>query len=268
MASSFFEQKVIWITGASSGIGRELAKQLAEKGAKLFLSSRREDALNQVKEGLTNSNKHHVLPLDLSNSESFEELVDSIYAKIDGIDILINNGGISQRSLALETEQTVDRRVMEVDYFGTIHLTKLVAKKMIAQNKGVIVSVSSVAGKVGSPYRSAYSGAKHALIGFMDCLRAEITKKGVKVQVVCPGWIQTDISRNALTGNMSTFGQLDQEIANGMPVDKFVSKMIKAIESGKEEVVIADGMPLLASRLRRWFPNSFHALIRKIYTKK
>jgi len=266
--SSFFSNKVVWITGASSGIGKELAIQLAKQNATLILSSRRESTLLEVKALLVSAEKHSVIPLDLSESESFEAIVEKAYSIYGKIDFLINNGGISQRSLCLETSEAVDRRVMEVDYFGTIKLTKMVAAKMVAERQGSIVSISSVAGKVGSPYRSAYSGAKHALIGFMDCLRAEIAQFGVKIQVICPGWIQTDISRNALIGDMSKFGKLDQEIAKGMPVEEFVVKLIKVIKSGKEEAVIASGMPLLASYLRRLMPNKFHKIIRKIYKKK
>jgi len=266
--SSSFSNKVVWITGASSGIGKELAVQLAKQNATLILSSRREASLLEVKARLAFADKHCVIPLDLSESENFEALVEETYSHHGKIDFLINNGGISQRSLCLETSEAVDRKVMEVDYFGTIKLTKLVAAKMVTERQGSIVSISSVAGKVGSPYRSAYSGAKHALIGFMDCLRAEIAQFGVKIQVVCPGWIQTDISRNALIGDMSKFGQLDQEIAKGMPVEEFVVMLIKVIKSGKEEAIIASGMPLLASHLRRLIPNKFHKIIRKIYKKK
>jgi len=266
--SSFFSNKVVWITGASSGIGKELAVQLAKRNAILILSSRRESALIELKDTLASADKHSVIPLDLAESENFSEIVETASSIHGKIDFLVNNGGISQRSLCLQTSEDVDRRVMEVDYFGTIRLTKLVAAKMVAKRQGTIVSISSVAGKVGSPYRSAYSGAKHALIGFMDCLRAEITQFGVKIQVVCPGWIQTDISRNALTGDMSKFDQLDQEIANGEPVERFVVKLIKMIESGKEEAIIASGLPLLANYIRRFMPNKFHKIIRKIYKKK
>ncbi len=260
--------KIFWVTGASSGIGKALCESLANRGAYLILSSRKIDVLQQVKSSLSNSEKHHILPLDLSNSEKFNTIANNAWSLFGKVDYLINNGGISQRSLCLETEESVDRRVMEVDYFGTIKLTKLIAKKMVAIKSGTIVSISSVAGKVGSPYRSAYSGAKHALIGFMDCLRAEITQFGVRILVVCPGWVQTNISRNALTGDMSEFAKLDEEIENGVPIERFIKQLIKAIESSKEEVILAEGMPLLAAHARRLLPNTFHKLIRKMYKKK
>ncbi|MDQ7050100.1 MAG: SDR family NAD(P)-dependent oxidoreductase [Enterobacterales bacterium] len=259
--------KVFWITGASSGIGKELAIQLADLGAVLILSSRREDTLYRVKESLRNSEQHQVIALDLAMSDSLEAKVDQAWLAFGHIDYLVNNGGISQRSLCLETQEAVDRQIMEVDYFGTIALTKQVAKRMINEAGGTIISISSVAGKVGSHFRSAYSAAKHALIGFMDCLRAEISDQGVRILVVCPGWVQTDVSRNALTGDMSQFGQMDHEIANGMPVDIFVKKLLKVIDSSREEAVIASGLPWFAYQMRRLLPNQFHKLIRKIYKR-
>jgi len=267
MSKQNFENKVFWVTGASSGIGQELCRQLAAKGARLILSSRREDVLKRVKETLHQADNHRVLTLDLAKGQNFEQTVAQAYAFYGQLDYLVNNGGISQRSLCLETQEAVDRQIMEVDYFGTIALTKRVAKRMIADGGGTIVSISSVAGKIGSHLRSAYSAAKHALIGFMDCLRAEITDKGVRILVVCPGWIQTDVSRNALTGDMTQFGQMDNEIANGIPVEIFVKKLVKSIQSNKEEVVIANGLPWFAYQIRRLMPNGYHKLIRKMYKR-
>ncbi len=207
------------------------------------------------------------MPLDLAESHNFENLVDQAWTYFGKVDYLVNNGGISQRSLCLETEEAVDRQIMEVDYFGTIALTKLVARRMVEVNNGTIVCISSVAGKIGSHLRSAYSAAKHAIIGFMDCLRAEISDKGVRVLVVCPGWIHTDISRNALTGNMNKFGEMDEEIARGMPVETFVKKLIKIIGSNREEAVIAKGAPWFGYQIRRFMPNRYHQLIRSFYKR-
>ncbi len=260
--------RIYWITGASSGIGKALCQALDEKGAKIILSSRRIKILNELRASLKHPENHQVVGIDLADNAQFDVTVERAWAIHGKIDVLVNNGGISQRSLALETDQTVDRMIMEVDYFGTIALTKLVAKKMIIQESGTILSISSVAGKIGSPMRSAYSGAKHALIGFMDCLRAEITQFGIRVLVVCPGWIRTEISRNSLTGDMSKFDKMDDEISNGMPVELFVERLINVLKSSKEEVVIAKGKALLAYHVRRFFPNSYHKLIRKLYQKK
>lgn len=266
-----FKNKIIWITGASSGIGKALAAELASRGAILILSARNEQVLNDVKNDLANAEYHHLLRLDLANSETFDDIVKIAWQLEGRIDCLVNNGGISQRSLALDTQEAVDRKVMEVDYFGTINLTKLLVPKMLAsdaEQKGCIVNIASVAGKVGTQYRSAYCAAKHALIGFMDCLRAEIADKGIRVLVVCPGWVQTNVSRNALTGDMTSFGELDKEIENGMTIEEFTQHLVSAIQSSKDEVLIASGLPKLAYHARRLMPNRFHGLMRKIYKKK
>jgi short-subunit dehydrogenase len=263
-----FSGKIVWITGASSGIGRELAVQLSALGARLILSSRRPEALEQVRELCSNPDQHVVLALDLVAIEELAACVERAWQLSGGVDILINNGGISQRSLALETSLEVDRRIMEVDYFGTVALTKLVVPRMIERGQGHIVTVSSVAGKVGSPLRSAYSGAKHAVIGFMDCLRAEIHSSGVQVHILCPGWVQTDVSRNALTGSGATFGMVDADIAAGMPVDRFVRKMLRALGRDRPETVIAEGTPAIAYQLRRLLPNTFHRLLPRIYQRQ
>lgn len=268
VSTSFCNDKIFWITGASSGIGRALCLKLASLGATIVLSSRNETELEATRALMQNPDRHRCLPMDLTCSESIKSAFRNFFSHFDKLDVLINNAGVSQRSLALETKEEVDRMIMEVDYFGTIALTKLVAAKMVNQSNGLIVSIASVAGKVGSQYRSGYSAAKHALIGFMDCLRAEITSYGVRVLVVCPGWIKTNISYNSLTADMSSFGKLDPEIEKGMPVEDFVNRLLAALQSNKEEVVIAKGLALLGYHGRRLFPNLFHRLSRKIYSKK
>jgi short-subunit dehydrogenase len=260
--------KVFWVTGASSGIGAALCLRLSELGATVILSSRREAELNIVKNNMADPKRHCCLALDLMDSSQFQLQLNKIIDKYGKIDVLVNNGGISQRSLALDTHQDVDRKVMEVDYFGTIALTKVVARVMVKQGFGCVVSIASIAGKLGSQYRSAYSASKHALIGFMDCLRAELTPRGLRVLVICPGWVKTNISYNALTADLTPFNQMDNEIDSGMPVDEFVGKLIKAFSSNKEEVVIATGLPLLGYHGRRLMPNLFHRISRKIYKKK
>jgi dehydrogenase/reductase SDR family protein 7B len=263
-----FKGKTVWITGASSGIGRELALQLSLLGARLILSSRRLDALEQVREACTRPEQHFCLALDLANVDSLGDCVERAWQQSGGIDILVNNGGIRQRSLTLDTPLEVDRRIMEIDYFGTVALTKLVAPRMIARGHGHIVTIASVAGKLGSPLRSAYSAAKHAIIGFMDCLRAEIHSSGVIIQVVCPGWVQTDVSRNALTASGEALGELDADIAGGIPVDEFVARMIRQLERDRMEIVIASGMSRFGYHFRRLAPSSFHRLSSRIHHKQ
>jgi dehydrogenase/reductase SDR family protein 7B len=198
---SNLQNKVIWLTGASSGIGEALAYALAKENVKLILSARREDELQHVADKTQLPTADYlILPLDLSAPETFESKKSEALKKFGHIDILINNGGVSQRSLAKDTLVEVDRKIMEVNYFGTIALTKVLLPDFIKQKSGLLVVVSSAVGKFGSPWRSGYSASKHALHGFFDSLRAEIYNDGIKVLLVCPGFIQTNVSVNALIG--------------------------------------------------------------------
>ncbi len=170
-----YNNKTVWITGASSGIGKELAIQFAELGARVILSARNVDKLNDLKATLKGEG-HLVVPLDLAQPELVLSTIIAQMSELPAIDILINNGGVSQRSLFLENDFNVYRQLMEVNYFGLIALTKAVLPTMVARRSGSIVSISSVAGKVGSKFRTGYSGSKYAVVGFMDCLRAEVSE--------------------------------------------------------------------------------------------
>ncbi len=263
-----FQDKTVWITGASSGIGRELALQLSAMGAKLVLSSRRMEALESVRQACVHPERHKCLVLDLADSDGLAACALQAWDNSGGIDILFNNGGISQRSLALETSLVVDRQIMEVDYFGTVALTKGLVPLMIDRGEGHVVTISSIAGKLGSPLRSAYCAAKHAIIGFMDCLRAEIADTGVQVHVVCPGYVQTDVAHNALTSGGEAFDEVDADIATGMPVEDFVVQLLRALAKDEAEIVIAGGKLRLAYALRRMAPNTFHRLLPRIASKQ
>lgn len=262
-----FEGKVVWITGASSGIGEALCRALDKKGAILIMSARNKSKLQQIKSELVSSDKHHILDFDISSIHELEQRVMEAWSLNNRIDILVNNAGISQRSLALETTIDVDRKVMEVDYFAPIALSKAIVPKMISNGGGHIINIASIAGKIGSSMRSAYAGAKHALIGFMDCLRAEVASQGVRVINVCPGWVQTNISQNALTGNMQPYDKLDDEIKNGVPVDEFVRILLKKLDSSKQELIIARGLPNFGYQMRRLLPNVYHWILPKIYQR-
>ena len=260
--------KVVWVTGASSGIGKEIATHLDRIGARLLLSARNQAALSRWVESSTHPQNHRVIAFDLLDIASFPSVVESAYTAFGQIDVLINNGGISQRSLALETQLEVDRKVMEVDYFAPVALTKAVVPLMKNLGRGEIINIASVAGKIGSPMRSAYAGAKHALIGFMDCLRAEIEQDNVRVINICPGFVKTNISYNALTGDMNQYDQLDDEIASGMPVEEFVRILLNKLSSNQSEIIIARGKPKLGYHLRRLLPNFYHRLLPKIYQRR
>ena len=238
-----YNNKTVWITGASSGIGEELAKQFAEQGAKVILSARNIDKLNQVKDELKGEG-HRVIPLDLSKPETVLQDVSAQIDSLGPIDILINNGGVSQRSLFLENDFKVYRQLMEVNYFGLIALTKAVLPSMVARKSGSVVAISSVAGKVGSKFRTGYSGSKYAVVGFMDCLRAEVAQHNIHCLTICPGSIKTAIAHNSLNGQGEAQNKPEPSIENGMNVNVAASKMLTAIYNKKDEVVIGQGLSL------------------------
>lgn len=255
--------QVIWITGASSGIGEALAYSLARRGAKLILSARREEELFRVKSACQRADEDIlVLPLDLEKQAEFPEKVAQAIAHFAHIDILINNGGVSQRSLAKDTDLAVDRRIMEIDYFGTLALTKAVLPLMLQRKSGKIVVITSLVGKFGTPLRSAYAAAKHALHGFFDSLRAECWRENLKVLIVCPGFIKTQVSINALTAKGNKQNKMDDAQANGMSAEKCAERIIKAILTDREEVYIG-GREIYAVYLKRFFPKLFSRVLRK-----
>ncbi len=257
------KNKTVWITGASDGIGKELAIQLAELGAKIILTARSTDKLNEVKNNLKGTG-HLVYPMDLLDVGAIPKGVEEVLSQVGQVDILVNNAGISQRSLAKDTALTVDRKIMELDYFAVVALTKGVLPQMIARKSGHIVSISSVAGKFGAPMRTAYCGAKHAVIGFMDSLRAELHNDNIKVLNVTPGSVKTNISVNALEGDGKKHNVTDPLIANGLPVEFCVKKIVRGIQKDTSELLIADTKTKMAVYLRRFFPNQLFKLMTKM----
>lgn len=254
--------KVAWITGASSGIGEALALELSKKGAKLVISARRKEVLEKVKARCENPSDVLIVPLDLLQIGDFEYKVAEVVQYYGQIDMLFNNGGISQRSMAIDTPLAVDRKIMEIDYFGTIALTKAVLPQMIKHNSGHIAVTTSLVGKFGSPWRSSYAAAKHALHGFFDSLRTEIFDNNIKVTLICPGFIKTDVSVNALGADGKPTGEMDNAQANGMPAHVCAQKIIEAVESEKLEVVIG-GKERFGVLIKRFMPNLFAKIIRK-----
>lgn len=254
------KDKIIWITGATSGIGEELALQLSGLGAKIILSARRIEELERVKANC--KTEVLILPLDLNNSSSFNDKVSEAINHFGKIDVLINNGGISQRSLASETSLDLDRKIMEVNYFGNIALAKAVLPIFKKQNKGHFVVISSLSGKFGFFLRSAYSASKHALVGFYESLRLEEEKNGIKVSLVFPGLIKTNISQNALSKDGKSHGELDSNQAKGISAEKCAQQIIKGIEKEQLEIFAGAG-ELKAVTIKRLFPTLFHKIIRK-----
>ena len=251
--------KVVWITGASSGIGEALAHALDKKNCKLILSSRDEAALKKVKDKCTLKNNIEVLPLDLTDFNTMNQKVEEALAFNDGLDILINNAGVSQRSLIVDTEFEVYKKLMDINYLGTVALTKALLPYFI-KNKGHFVTVTSLMGKFGSPYRSGYCGTKHALHGFFDVLRMEHEKDGIDVTLICPGFVQTNVAKNALTADGSLQDEDDIATQNGLSVSVFSDKMIRAIERKKFEAYIGKG-EVKGIYLKRFFPKLLHKLV-------
>lgn len=255
-------EKTIWVTGASSGIGKALAIHLSRRGARLILSARSAERLEECRHACANPDQHVVLPLDLTDAASLEKASALALEKYGPIDILVNNGGISQRSLAVETGLAVDRRIMEVNFFGTITLTKLVLPSMLSRQSGHIVVVSSVVGKFGTPFRSSYAASKHALHGFFESLRAELWSLGIRVTMVCPGFVRTNISVNALKGDGSTLGSMDAAQAAGMDPETCAETIVRAVEAERNEIYIG-GKEKLGVYLQRFVPGLFARIIRK-----
>ncbi|MFD2033554.1 SDR family oxidoreductase [Belliella marina] len=253
---------VVWITGASSGIGEALVYEFAKSGYQAIISSRKKESLERVKSKTVDPNNIFVLPLDLSDSGNFDEIAAQAIAAFGHVDILINNGGISQRSLAVDTKLEVDRKIMEVNYFGSIALSKAILPHFIARKNGHFGVISSLVGKFGSPYRSSYAGAKHALHGFFDSLRAENFRENIKVTMICPGFIKTNVSINALTGDGSPLNEMDDAQNKGMSPEACAKAIRKGMESHKLEILVG-GKETMAVYLKRWFPGVFAKLIQK-----
>ncbi len=256
------ENKTVWITGASSGIGAALAYELSKSNCSLILSARNEAALERVKQGCRYPEKIAVLPLDLCAFDSMVKKATKALSFFGAIDVLIANAGISQRSLIIDTDFDVFKKLMDVNYLGTVALSKAMLPHFIASGKGQFAVVTSLMGKFGSPYRAGYCGAKHALHGFFDVLRMEHEKDGIAVTLVCPGFVQTDVAKNALTADGSQQGSQDSATENGLPVTIFSKKMIHAIARKKFEVYIGR-KELMGIYLKRFFPRILHKVVLK-----
>ncbi|MFK8054613.1 MAG: SDR family oxidoreductase [Saprospiraceae bacterium] len=250
------KNKRVWITGASAGLGAALAQEASRQGAHVILSARREEKLAAVAKTLAGPST--IIPLDLTQPETFAAAA----AKAGEVDYLINNGGISQRSNAADTSQEVVRHIMETNFFGHVEMTRNVLPGMLQRRFGHIIAMSSVVGYFGTPKRSTYAASKHALHGYFDSLRFEVEDEGVQVTLICPGFIHTDISVNAVTADGSKQGTMDDGQAAGMPPEVFAQKAWKGILKGKRELYIG-GTELTGIYLKRFVPSIFRKVIKK-----
>jgi short-subunit dehydrogenase len=234
--------------------------ELSKNNCQLILSSRREKELNDVRSQCVRPEYVEIVTLDLADYTNMSLVVNKAISQFGHIDLLINNGGISQRSPIIETTIDVDKKLMEVDYLGTIGLSKAILPHFIERQSGHYVVVSSLMGKFSSPFRSAYCGAKHALHGFFDALRLEHDKDNIKVTMICPGFVNTNVARNALIGDGTQQGYQDQMTENGLDVNVFVKKMIKAIQKEKYEAYIGK-FEKLGVFVKRISPRLLHKLV-------
>jgi dehydrogenase/reductase SDR family protein 7B len=255
-----FRDKVVWVTGASSGIGEATAMAFSREGAKLVLSSRNGAELERVRKACDGEG-HLVLPLDLMRYDSLADATSQVLRHFDHVDVLVHSGGVSQRSLAADTDLATDRAIMDLNFFGTVALTKAVLPSMLARKSGHIVPISSVVGYVGTPLRSTYAASKHALHGFFDSLRAEVAKDGIVVTIICPGYVRTNVSRNALTGNGSAFGSMDDTHERAMRPEECARRIVDAVARRKEELVVG-GMETWAVPLKRFIPRLVSRMVR------
>lgn len=260
------KRKNIWITGASSGIGEACAYRYARQGTNLVLTATRADKLVKVREECIRLGAQcTILPYDLTDLEHIDELTDKAVAAFGKIDIVFLNAGISQRSKILETDGLVDEKIMTVNFFAPVKIAKRLLPDMIEQQGGTIAVTSSISGKFGFPLRSAYASSKFALYGFFETLHAEYYDRNIRVVMVCPGRIKTNISYNALEADGRKHARMDEGQDNGISADKAAKKIVNAIEKRKPEVLVG-GKELLMVHIKRFFPGLARKMVRKIKT--
>lgn len=254
------KDKVVWITGASSGIGEACARACSQQGAKVILSARSVSKLEQIASTLQEA---AILPIDVSDTNDTPAKVEEAINAFGQVDVLINNAGISQRGLVKETSLDVDRRIFEVNYFGNIALTKALLPHMMDRKTGNIAVISSIAGKLATPGRSSYAASKHALHGFYDALRAEVTDHGIGINMICPGYIRTNISVNALNGAGEKHGVMDPNQDAGISAETCASMIVEAINKNKRELHIGK-REKTAVQIRKVAPSYYHNMILKM----
>jgi short-subunit dehydrogenase len=257
MAGFFFQGKIAWITGASSGIGEALVYEFIRRGAKVIISSNDHSGLERVRKACSEKADNVICaPFDLSETSGIEELAAQMINKVGRIDYLLNIGGISQRSRVDETPLWLDRKIFEINYFGTVALTKAVLPYMIRQKSGHILATSSIAGRFGFPLRAAYSASKQALHGFFETVFLENKKNNIKTSVIIPGRVRTRISFHALNSEGKEHGKMDEGLNKGITPQKAALTIIRGIMRNKREILVGGG-ELMMLHIRRLWPWLF-----------
>jgi dehydrogenase/reductase SDR family member 7B len=251
-----FDGKRAWITGASSGIGEALAYEFSRRGATLIISSNDLPGLERVKAACPDNSKITCVPFDLSDTSEIVSIVDQQLKGSEKIDFLINIGGISQRARIDETPLWLDRKIFEINYFGTIALTKAVLPYMIRQKSGHIAATSSISGRFGFPLRSAYSASKQALHGFFETLYLENKPNNIRTSVIIPGRVRTNISFHALDQEGKEHGRMDDGLNKGISPEKAARVIIRGISRNKREILVGSS-ELIMLYIRRIWPWLF-----------
>lgn len=260
----FFKDKVVWITGASSGIGESLAYAFARQGAQLVLSARRAEELQRVKAACNVADeKVLILPLDVSDTESIPQHAKQVYDRFGRVDILVNNAGLSHWTKVKDLSLEVVHKIFNVNFFGGVALTKAVLPAMLENKQGHIVVISSVLGKMVVQKQAAYNASKHALQGFYDTLRLEVAAEGIKVLLVCPGFVRTNVAKNSLNKDGEAINKDNDKILNGLDPNYVADEVLKAIEKNKDEIVVAGRLERSAILLKRLAPALFARMMRK-----
>jgi short-subunit dehydrogenase len=259
-----FKDQVVWITGASSGIGEGLAHAFAREGARLVLSARRADRLARVKAACTGAADVLIQPFDMIDEAGRAHAVEAVLARFGHVDVMVHNAGLSQRSLAKDTTLAVDRAIMEVDYFAVVALTKLLLPSMMARRRGHFVVTSSVAGKMGVPLRSAYCAAKHALHGFFDTLMVECAPFNITASLVVVAGVQTEVSLHALTGDGTPHGLMDDTQSRGMSVAECARIVVDGVAKKTHEINALVPPTGLYIWLRRIWPAMLYGRMKKM----
>jgi len=261
-----FKGKIVWITGASSGIGAALAKSFAAEGAHIILSGRRVDALEAVAKDISTDTL--ILPFEVTDYPSLSQKVEEAWNWKNRVDILVNNAGITQRSLAIHTKPQVYTDLINIDLIAPIWLTQLNLPKMVEAGGAHIVAISSVAGRIGAPLRTAYSAAKHGLIGYMDALRAEVsTRHNIQVTNILPGSVSTNISRNALTADGSTRDKSDETIDAGDDPMDCAKAILDAVANNVLEFIYASDFEMEVAKLRHSDPEKLFEMAGQLGTQ-
>lgn len=263
-----FSNAVVWITGASSGIGAALAVQLAQRGSSLVLSARDTSALESVRDDCVDKGAQPeqvlVLPLDVLEFDAMAARTAAVVDHFGRIDLLLNNAGVSQRSACVDTEFAVYQKMLDINVLGPIALTKAVLPVMLQQGHGTLAVTSSVAGKVGAPLRTGYCAAKHAVMGFFDALRTEVGPAGLQVTTITPGFIRTNVARNALNAQGRAMDVSDDDIEGGMSVTDCAATIIDGFLLGTPEIAVGQDREMVLLKLKRENPEAAFRLLEEM----